>query len=125
MLDENNALAKSFRMARERFAGSNTQHVRLKLLSSREKDGIIYNLPGVSEVATLVVGDIDSLSSTRDIILERQDGRLKRINEIHVAYLGLQYLLLFPYGEDGYRVDIQHKIIGSLKPNMRSELTMR
>ncbi|XP_020971503.1 uncharacterized protein LOC107643542 isoform X1 [Arachis ipaensis] len=35
MLDENNALAKSFRMAKERFAGSNTEHVRLKLLSSR------------------------------------------------------------------------------------------
>ncbi|KAL1333322.1 uncharacterized protein [Arachis hypogaea] len=125
MLDENNALAKSFRMAKERFAGSNTEHVRLKLLSSREKDGRIYNLPDVSEVAALVVGDIDSLSSTRDIILERQDGRLKRINEIHVAYLGLQYPLLFPYGEDGYRIDIQHKIIGSLKPNKRSKLTMR
>ncbi|XP_072071845.1 uncharacterized protein [Arachis hypogaea] len=77
MLDENNALAKSFRMARERFAGSNTEYVRLKLLSSREKDGKIYNLPDVSKVAALVVGDIDSLSSTRDIILERQDGRLK------------------------------------------------
>ncbi|KAL4294259.1 hypothetical protein AHAS_Ahas18G0210200 [Arachis hypogaea] len=98
MLDENNALAKSFRMARERFAGSNTEHVRLKLLSSRKKDGKIYNLPDVSEVAALV---------------------------IHVAYLGLQYPLLFSYGEDGYRIDIQHKIIGSLKPNKRSKLTMR
>ncbi|XP_016206591.2 uncharacterized protein LOC107646964 [Arachis ipaensis] len=125
MLDENNTLAKSFRMAKERFAGSNTEHVRLKLLSSREKDRRLYNLPDVSEVAALVVGDIDSLSSTKDIILERQDGRLKRINEIHVAYLGLQYPLLFPYGEDGYRIDIQHKIIGSLKPNKRSKLTMR
>ena len=54
----------------------------------------------------MVVGNIDNLSSTRDIILERQDGRLKRIDEIHVAYLGLQYPLLFSYGEDGYRVDI-------------------
>nr|XP_025678206.1 uncharacterized protein LOC112778052 [Arachis hypogaea] len=55
MLDENNTLAKSFRMAKERFAGSNTEHVRLKLLSSREKDGRIYNLPDVFEVAALVV----------------------------------------------------------------------
>ncbi|XP_019225110.1 PREDICTED: uncharacterized protein LOC109206711 [Nicotiana attenuata] len=42
----------------------------------------------------------------RDIIIETQSGQLQRINELNAAYLGLQYPLLFPYGEDGYREDI-------------------
>nr|XP_016503039.1 PREDICTED: uncharacterized protein LOC107821146 [Nicotiana tabacum] len=44
--------------------------------------------------------------SDRDIIVESQSGQLQRINELNAAYLGLQYPLLFPYGEDGYREDI-------------------
>ncbi len=34
---------------------------------------------------------------------------MKRISELHPCYLALQYPLLFPRGEDGYRLDISHK----------------
>ncbi|XP_070018011.1 uncharacterized protein [Nicotiana sylvestris] len=59
-----------------------------------------------SEVAALIVGDFEQTRSDRDIIVESQSGQLQRINELNAAYLGLQYPLLFPYGEDGYREDI-------------------
>uniref|UniRef100_A0A0D3AV48 Uncharacterized protein n=1 Tax=Brassica oleracea var. oleracea TaxID=109376 RepID=A0A0D3AV48_BRAOL len=39
-----------------------------------------------------------------DIILEKNSGKLKRINELHPCYLPLQYPLIFPYGEDGFRL---------------------
>ncbi|CAH1428732.1 unnamed protein product [Lactuca virosa] len=39
---------------------------------------------------------------------------LQRINELHLAYLALQYPLLFPYGDDGYRVDIPHRDISNI-----------
>ena len=45
----------------------------------------------------------------QDIILETRGGQLQRIDELHSSYLGLQYPLLFPYGEDGYRPDILHR----------------
>uniref|UniRef100_A0A803LRG6 ATP-dependent DNA helicase n=1 Tax=Chenopodium quinoa TaxID=63459 RepID=A0A803LRG6_CHEQI len=107
MIDEHNPLAKAFRVARDRFA-SNSDHegVKLKLIGRRESDGRTYNLPTASEVAALIVGDLGSSSNEeRDIILETRSGQLQRIIELHPSYLALQYPLLFPYGEDGYRLD--------------------
>ena len=107
MLDEHKAYAKSFRMARDRLTDSEVHNVRQKLIVNREKNGRTYNVPTISEVATLVAGDFDA-NSRRDIIVETQNGLLQRIHELHSSYQGLQYPLLFPYGEDGYIVDILH-----------------
>lgn len=106
MLDENNVLVKSFRMAKDKFVESEATEVKLKLIGKRGNDPRRYNLPSVSEVAALIVGDLDDAPQPRDIIVETQSGNLKRISELHACYLGLQYPLLFPYGEDGYREDI-------------------
>ncbi|KAG4969869.1 hypothetical protein JHK82_035566 [Glycine max] len=114
MLDQHNAHAKCFRMARDRLINSQVDNVRLKLIEAREKDGRIYNLPNVSEVAALIVGDFDG-NSSRDIIVETQNGELQRIHKLHSSYLGLQYPLLFPYGEDGYRPDILHSSTSASK----------
>lgn len=46
------------------------------------------------------------MSGDRDILVESQIGQLKRINELHPAYVSLQYLLIFSYGEDRYKEDI-------------------
>ncbi|GKE23106.1 DNA helicase PIF1, ATP-dependent, partial [Tanacetum coccineum] len=90
------------------------------------RDGRQYNLPTTSEVAALIVGDIDSTTNDRDIILHMQKGGLKRINELHPSYLALQYPLLFPYGEDGYWTDIYHEGVTDETPtNKKTRVTMR
>ncbi|XP_075103803.1 uncharacterized protein LOC107767153 [Nicotiana tabacum] len=106
ILDGNNVLAKTFRMVRYRFQEDRSSNVRLRLIGKRSTDGRKYKLPTVSEVAALVVGDFELSRRDRDIIIETQSGQLQRINELNAAYLGLQYPLLFQYGEDGYREDI-------------------
>ncbi|XP_048493664.1 uncharacterized protein LOC125494132 [Beta vulgaris subsp. vulgaris] len=126
MIDEHNPLAKNFRMARDRFISDSCQNVRLQLIGRRDIDGRTYNLPTTSEVAALIVGDIDT-ADKRDIIIETRNGKLKQISELHPSYLPLQYPLLFPYGEDRYRVDVFHRDksppIGNSKK--RDRLTMR
>ena len=124
MLDEHNAHAKSFRMARDRLANSDVDNVTLRLISTREKDGRTYNVPIVSEVAALIVGDFNP-NSRKDIIVETQNGQLQRIHELHSSYLGLQFPLLFPYGKDGYRPDILHRATLDNKKRKRNRLTMR
>ncbi|XP_057790213.1 uncharacterized protein LOC131007083, partial [Salvia miltiorrhiza] len=106
MLDDNNVLVKSFRMVKEKIEESQTSEVKLRLIGKRGNDPRRYNLPLVSEVAALIVGDFDESLQHRDIIVETQSGKLKRISELHACYLGLQYPLLFPYGEDGYQENI-------------------
>ena len=57
MLDENNAHAKSLRMARDRLTGTEVHTVRLKLIAGREKDGRTYNVPSVQQVTALIARD--------------------------------------------------------------------
>ncbi|GKA05884.1 hypothetical protein Tco_0685004 [Tanacetum coccineum] len=88
-------------MAGERLVTATEENkYKLKLIGTRMRDRRQYNLPIASEVAALIVGDIDSTTNNRDIILHMQEGGLKRISELHPSYLALQYPLLFPYSED-------------------------
>ena len=50
-----------------------------------------------------------------DIVISTREGRLRRIAETHRAYDCLHYPLMFPYGEDGYKItDLQvHSVTGA------------
>ncbi|XP_058766767.1 uncharacterized protein LOC131640386 [Vicia villosa] len=124
MLYEFNPHAKSFQMARQWLNGGDTQNLKLRLISSRSTDGRVYNQPTVSEVAALVVGDIDT-AEMRDIIMQTRGGRLQRINELHAAYMAYQYPLIFPYGEDSYRPDVAQRDLPVNENSMRNRLTIR
>ncbi|KAK9724272.1 hypothetical protein RND81_05G060200 [Saponaria officinalis] len=128
MIDQHNPLAATFRMARDRLALDNSGDVKMRLINHRDTDGRTYNLPTASEVAALVVGDIGITLEKRDIIIEKQCGTLNRISELHPSYLALQYPLLFPYGEDGFRLGITHSetsLRASTSTNPCYKLTMR
>ena len=108
MLDHHNHYAQRFRMARDKLHSAAVPDLKMKLISQRQTYGRLYNLPTTTEVAALIVDDEHS-ADKRDIIIEKQSRLLKRIHELHPAYLPLQYPLLYPKGEDGYRLNIPHK----------------
>jgi len=109
MLDKHNRYAQKFKMARDnKLQSLDVCDLKLKLISDRQSYGRLYNLPNTTEADALIVGD-KHIGNKRDIIIEKQSGTLKRINELHHAYLPLQYPLLYPKGEDGYRPNILHK----------------
>ncbi|KAL5148386.1 Replication protein A DNA-binding subunit A [Glycine soja] len=108
MLDDHNHYAQKFRMAKEKLQSIVVPGLKLKLFSQRQTNGRLYNLPTTVEVFALIVGD-EHTTDKRDIIIEKQFGLLNRIHEFHHAYLLLQYPLLYPKGEDGYRANIPHK----------------
>ncbi|KAL7094727.1 hypothetical protein ACP275_11G121900 [Erythranthe tilingii] len=125
MLDQNNPYAQAYRMARDRFENTDIHNVRLRLIGKRDRDGRRYNLPCISEVAALIVGDFDSADGERDIIVETQSGLLRRISLLSPAYLPLQYPLLFPRGEDGYREDIPLRDSNKVFSKRRQKVSMR
>ncbi|XP_058726583.1 uncharacterized protein LOC131597942 [Vicia villosa] len=124
MLYQCNPHAKIFQMARQWLNNGDSQNLKLRLISDRSTDGRVYNQPTVSEVAALVVGDIDT-AEMRDIIMQTKGGRLQRINELHASYMAFQYPLIFPYGEDGYRPDVAHRDFPIYENNIRNRLTIR
>ncbi|CAA0834184.1 Unknown protein, partial [Striga hermonthica] len=125
MLDGHNPLVKSFRFVRDHFKSGCSDNLKLRLIGGRETDGRVYNLPTVHEVAALIVGDFDESFQRRDIIIETHSGKLKRIDELHPSYLPLQYPLLFPYGEDGFRVGISHSEASIINAKKRDKVTQR
>ncbi|XP_076949283.1 uncharacterized protein LOC143621878 [Bidens hawaiensis] len=60
MLDSHNELVKSYRMARDCFKNNPHADLKIRLIAKRQQDGRTYNLPTASEVAALIVGDIDN-----------------------------------------------------------------
>ncbi|XP_022018850.1 uncharacterized protein LOC110918879 [Helianthus annuus] len=125
LLDSENQLVKAYRMVRDRFHENPELNLKLRLIGFREKDGRTYNLPTCGEVAALIVGDIANTINNRDIVIETQTGTLKRISELHPSYLALQYPILFPYGDDGYRIDIPHHGVVDIINKKRPNCTMR
>jgi hypothetical protein len=125
MLDETNSLVKTFRMARDRFRGGNIHHLRLRLIGSRSTDGRVQNLPTCSEIAAIIVGDIGVENAYHDVIVDYKEGGLQRINELHPSYMSLQYPLLFPYGDDGFRLGILRRRANENGHNRDKYVTMR
>jgi len=125
MLDSCNPLVHVFRSVKDRVNTSPTDKLKLRLVKERKTDGRTYNLPTASEIAVLIVGDIDNLEKNRDIIVELHCGMFQQINELHPLYLALQYPLLFPYGEDGFRENIQLSDLSLRTTRKRQNLTMR
>ena len=124
MLDDFNVHAKSFKMARDVYKDHSYDNLKLRLIAYRNKDGRVYNIPNVSKVAALIVGDVDN-ASPKDIIMEKRSGKLQRINELHTSYLGHKYPLLFPYNEDGNRHDVNHRERMLPRNIKRNHLTIR
>ena len=114
MLDACNSYIRSFMTIDEQLqAGLLPQSVRLELLADRQPSTEHrgrYNLPSTNEeVAILMTGDT---STRRSIVIQprAQDGDnadLHLISETHRSWDPLHYLLLFPYGTDGFHLNIQ------------------
>ena len=123
MLDQNNPLVQKYRMAGDLLSNGEDK-VKIRLIGRRDKDGRQHNLPTANEVAALIIGDFEA--NERDIIVHKNNGKKKSISELHVSYLPLQYPLLFPYAEDGYRTNIYHQGITDQTPDENKKyVTMR
>ncbi|XP_076912066.1 uncharacterized protein LOC143570267 [Bidens hawaiensis] len=112
-------------MARDCFQTNPNANLKLRLIAKRQQHGRTYNLPTASEVASLIVGDIDSSFEPRNIIVKTKEGFLQRISELHPSYLPLQYPIIFIYGDDGYRLDIPHRNVSTSNTSKRNTCTMR
>nr|CAD1842606.1 unnamed protein product [Ananas comosus var. bracteatus] len=124
MFDIKNVIVKSFRMARDRFRENDYLPIRLRLIGNRV-DGSQYNPPSCSEIAGLIIGDFGSADRQRDIVVEHKMEGLKRISDLHPSFMAMQYPVLFPYGDDGFRIGIKYNNDSRRNVGSRKCVTMR
>ncbi|XP_074324215.1 uncharacterized protein LOC141661129 [Apium graveolens] len=108
MFDENNELVQKFRIARDRYEESPIVELRIILKVCRSESGRETHVGPSDEVAAIMVGDLEDLCASRDIIIDSKTKGLERITNIHPKLMALQYPILFPCGEDGYHKYIKY-----------------
>ncbi|XP_004289561.1 PREDICTED: uncharacterized protein LOC101297391 [Fragaria vesca subsp. vesca] len=125
MFDEINELTKIFRNVRDKFEDNSLPTFNMTMLSRQPFDSKQYEEPTNEEIAGLIVGDIGEFNSNKDIIVQSNDGSLKRISRIHPKYMSLQYPILFPYGEDGYKIGLYLQRNSGNEDDNRKRMSMR
>ncbi|KAK4252503.1 hypothetical protein QN277_014495 [Acacia crassicarpa] len=126
-LDKHNSIVRNYRSAAEIMKHDVVHDVNIRLIRNGNSSGVgrPYDMPTASELAALIVGDFDNSYTSRDIIVKRQSGALQRIDELHIAYLPLQYPLFFHYGDNSYDSSIQHGQESLLTTKKKTRLTPR
>lgn len=107
MFNSTNELTKIYRAARDRYETEQPTELSIRLVGQKHR-GKQYDLPTSDEIAGLIVGDLSSTTGNRDVIVQFKTNDLQRISELHPLYMALQYPLLFPYGEEGYHINIPY-----------------
>uniref|UniRef100_A0A6N2MDD8 ATP-dependent DNA helicase n=1 Tax=Salix viminalis TaxID=40686 RepID=A0A6N2MDD8_SALVM len=125
MLASTNCLVGLFRHASQKLSEPNNPGYKLQLLCQRTNDSTEYSNPTSDDIGGLIVGDIGAYQSERDIIIESFSNTLQRISKLHPKFMALQYPLLFPFGEDGYRTNINFADNDSNVSGKRHRVPMR
>lgn len=102
MLDRVNPYFHIFRTVSERLRETDSISLHLKTVDVAHLDSRRYNRPTAAEVAAIMPGTGEQPVDRREIVLHSRAGRLKRISELHSAYLPLRYPVIHPFGEQGW-----------------------
>ncbi|XP_047048904.1 uncharacterized protein LOC124653890 [Lolium rigidum] len=111
MLDVCSPLVKKFRDARDRLKDEGDTRIAIRIVGAEKGDHVQFNLPAVSELAALIVGDFSAENYRRDIIVDSKLKGLHHVPSLHLAFMSLQYPLLFPHGDRGFQLGIPHRDI--------------
>jgi len=69
-----------------------------------------------------MVGDGSEDVDHQDVVVQDRQGGLRRISELHPAYMPMSYALMFPYGEDGWHPSIPGRHVVDSEPTNGEEL---
>ncbi|KAK1373043.1 hypothetical protein POM88_029236 [Heracleum sosnowskyi] len=109
MLERDNCLVGIFKQVRLRFNDAEQIPVRLRLFERRLSDGRFETMPNENDYEFAALAVDNDFANERDIVAEDKRFGLKHISDLHPSFMSLQYPLLFPFGEDGYRTNIKHR----------------
>ncbi|PWA34865.1 hypothetical protein CTI12_AA615880 [Artemisia annua] len=101
-LDENNALVRLFRTARDKLREADIPNFNIRLF------GVIganqYDLPTADSIGAIVYEGGPETMTDYDVVIERHYREPESVNKLHPQYMALQFPLLFIYGEEGRRL---------------------
>lgn len=100
---------------------NNPDVVGLRIYESVKTDLRRYNKPTADEVAAVIIGELDA--KPRDLIIYKRVGGMKRVFDTWPQYDPLQYPILFPSGELGWKIQLPYA--NGAKRNCKSNISTR
>lgn len=109
MLLEVNPFAATLQSVFERLRNNPDVDLSIRISGDVSREDHQYAAPSAAEVAVIIPGDLDSEQATahRDVMYITKEGESHYINETHLFYDPLHYVLLFPRGELGWHPRLQ------------------
>lgn len=108
LFDEHNRLVRSFRTAIEHMP---SDEARIAIRADKTPVGEhprVFNAPTDDRNVAIVF--VDGEVSRRDIVIQRRNNRLERVNELHPSYDALQYPVIFWQGNDTYDYNTMKRV---------------
>ncbi|XP_074323024.1 uncharacterized protein LOC141659973 [Apium graveolens] len=125
MLDDTNELVGEFRKQRDRYEGDEIVDLEITLKVIRSESGRETHFSSTDEVAGIMVGDTEETCGERDIVVDDKIKGLVRVSYVHPKLMALQYLILFPWGEDGYHTKIRSQKSVDSSSKVRGFLSLK
>ncbi|XP_078433142.1 uncharacterized protein LOC144704557 isoform X2 [Wolffia australiana] len=79
-----------------------------------------YDRPTASEVVILMPGDGNEGDGRRNIVLRKRGGGLQFVNQLNRNYDPLHFVLLFPYGTQGWSMQLKERTKWTPTPRLKS-----
>jgi hypothetical protein len=107
--------------AYEQFGDTSFGCLNVVIKDSRLK-GRRYDRQTYPEIAALVVENgTDGPATPHDIVIkDRTDGALQFVNSLHASYMPLHYVLMFPFGDDGWFLGMHSNTNAQVKVSLRA-----
>ena len=81
----------------------------IRIVADPSTDLCRYNAPTVDEVAVIIPGNHSLAPQPCNIVLHNHAGHLSFIHDHHLAYVPMHYVLLFPFGTQGWTYGIPQR----------------
>ncbi|PWA37608.1 helitron helicase-like domain-containing protein [Artemisia annua] len=122
-LNDNNALVKLFRTARDKLQEADIPNFSIRLF------GVIrahqYELPTADSVGAIVYDGSPEAVTDYDVVIQRHSGEPESVNKLHPAYMALPFPLLFIYGEEGYHLKLALRNLDGNGHEERKKMSMK
>ncbi|PWA80437.1 hypothetical protein CTI12_AA196040 [Artemisia annua] len=122
-LDDNNALVKLFRTAREKVQRADIPNFTIRLFGVAGANQ--YELPTADSVGAIVYEGGPESMTDYDVVIERHSGEPESVNKLHPAYMALQFPLLFIYGEEGYHLRLKLRNVDGNDDQQEKKMSMK
>ncbi|SAL98428.1 hypothetical protein, partial, partial [Absidia glauca] len=120
VIHQNNPFAQRLMTTYEQYGDQRIANVSL-VIKANTGLGRRYDSPSYPEIAAMVMEDsIDGGIEPHDIVINDRTRGIQQVNSLNASYMPLHYVLMFPFGENGWDIRLHSSSGAHIKVTRRA-----